>query len=238
LKVEDQYRFAVGSVRLETSHLGYGKLNYGSTKVLILKMMNTSDKKVKLGYSNLPAFLKVKSPVVELKPKESKEIEVTYDTKLKNDWGFLIDYLYLTIDGKQDPNYKITISAEIIEDFAKLTAQQKINSPTIVFDNTNYDFGYVREGAVVEYIFKFTNKGKSDLNIRKVSSTCSCTVTEPELKVIKPGQSSFIKASFNTKGYKNSQTKPVTVVSNDPKASQITLWMKGVVRPSADSAVQ
>lgn len=234
LKLEEQYRYSMGVLKLETSHIGYGRINNGEIKSSKVKLINTSTKPVSLGYKNLPAYIKVKSPVQVLKPKEASEIEFTYNSKIKNDWGFLIDYVNFTIDGKADPSYKITLTAEINEDFSKLTAEQRANAPFIEFENPNFDFSAVKEGTVVEHTFKFTNKGKTDLHIRKVSSTCNCTVTAIDSKVIKPGQSGFVKASFNTRGYRDNQSKPITIITNDPKAALITLTMKGLVRTATE----
>jgi hypothetical protein len=229
LKIEDQYRYTMGNLRLESSHLGYGTLVFGSSKILKLKMVNPGSQNVTIGFINIPSWLKMKSNKVVLKPQEKTEIDVEYNTTKRNDWGFLIDYLLLTIDGKQDLMNKITITADIVEDFSKLSPGQKDNAPKITFENTNYDFGTMAEGNVVECDFKFTNTGKSDLKIRKLSTTCGCTTTALKTETIKPGESSSIHVSFNTKGYKNAQTKTVSVVSNDPNASKITLWVKGTV---------
>jgi hypothetical protein len=229
-KIEDEYHYSMGSLRLESSHLSFSRIYFGTNKVGKIKVVNAGKNKMTVGFFNLPAWLKIKSSKITLLPNEKSELEFTYNTTKRNDWGFLVDYIYLSIDGKQNPNNKLTLTAEIVEDFSKLTADQKAKAPKITFENTNYNFDYVAEGVVVENNFKFTNTGKTNLIIRKVSTTCGCTTVAPQVLIIKPGESSSIKASFNTKGYKNSQTKTVTVVSNDPGASQITLWIKGIVR--------
>jgi hypothetical protein len=229
-KPEEDYRYSMGNLRLETSHLGFGRITYGPSSTKKLKVTNTSTKDVKVNFSNLPAFLKVNTPQFSIKPQEKVELEITYDPIKRKDWGFLIDYIYLTVDGKQDPIYKLTITAEIKEDFSKLTPAQIEKAPAISFENTNYSFNSVSEGRLVEKEFKFTNIGKTDLLVRKITSTCGCTTSSAKDNIIKPGASSFIKVSFNTKGYKGSQNKTVTVITNDPNASQITLWVKGEVQ--------
>jgi hypothetical protein len=123
----------------------------------------------------------------------------------------------------------LTITADIKEDFSKLTPAQLEKAPKISFENINYTFEKISEGSKVENDFKFTNTGKSDLLIRKLSTTCGCTTTAPKDMVIKPGASSSIKATFNTKGYKGSQNKTITVITNDPNSPQVTLWIKGTV---------
>jgi hypothetical protein len=178
----------------------------------------------------VPSFLKVKAKPEILKPQQRGVIEISYDAAKKNDWGFLIDYLYFSFNGSNNTDHKITITAEIVEDFSKLTPEQKSNAPKIAFDNPNYNFGEVKAGTLVTYDFQFVNNGKTNLEIRKINTTCGCTSSAPKDKIIKPGASSSIKATFNTTGYKNAQTKVVTVITNDPASPTITLWLKGTVQ--------
>jgi hypothetical protein len=228
--VEEEFRYAMGNLRLETSHIGFGVITSGTNSTKKIKVTNSSANIVKVQFSNLPAFLKVKTSKFEVKPAEKIEVEITYDAAKRKDWGFLIDYIYLTVDGKQDPAFKLTITADIKEDFSKLTAAQLENAPKISFENINYTFDNISEGSKVENDFKFTNTGKSDLLIRKLTTTCGCTTTSPKDLLIKPGASSSIKATFNTKGYKGSQNKTITVITNDPNSPQVTLWIKGTVQ--------
>jgi hypothetical protein len=228
--VEEQYRYTMGSIKMQSSHVGFGKINPGAVKTENLNILNPGNQPVKIGFIQVPLFLKVKAKPEVLKPGQSGIIEISYDAAKKNDWGFLIDYLYFSLNESNNTDHKITITAEIIEDFTKLTPEQKANAPKISFENPNYNFGTVNAGTQVEYDFQFTNKGKSDLEIRKINTTCGCTTSAPKDKIIKPGASSTIKATFNTSGYRNAQTKVVTVITNDPTSPTITLWLKGTVQ--------
>lgn len=227
--MEEQFRYTMGDLRLQSSHIGFGKIAPGSSATQTINVLNPGTKPVKLNFIQVPPFLSTKAKPEVLKPGQKGIIEVTYNTAKKNDWGFLIDYLYFSLNGSKNPDHKVTITAEIIEDFSKMTESQKANAPKISFDNPNYEFGAVKAGTKVEHDFTFTNKGKSDLIIRKINTTCGCTTSAPKDLVIKPGASSSIKAIFNTQGYRNAQTKVVTVITNDPLSSTITLWMKGKV---------
>jgi hypothetical protein len=229
-KMEEEYRYPMGNLRLETGYLGFGRMNFGTSNTINLKMINSGNNDITVDFANLPQWIKAKANKVVLKPKEKKEIGITYNTVKKNDWGFLMDYVILIIDGKQDPKNKITVTAEVMEDFSKLTPEQKANAPKIKFESSNYNYNSVAESTLVTYDYKFTNMGKSDLKIRKVNITCDCLKVTPKIQTIKPGETSSINVVFNTKGYKGPQTKTVTVITNDPASPQITLWLKGIVR--------
>ena len=82
---------------------------------------------------------------------------------------------------------------------------------------------------VITHTYIITNEGKSDLVIRKVKASCGCTAIEPEKTVIAPGEKTSIKAIFNSRGKSGRQNKSITVITNDPLASNILLRIQGTV---------
>ena len=108
--------------------------------------------------------------------------------------------------------------------------QPVAQAETIVFDETELDFGVVsRSGGLVEGEFTFTNKGNKPLVITKVSPGCGCTVADYPKEAIAPGKKGVIKASFNPNGTKAGFNKPITVLSNG-NPSRIVLHIKGEVK--------
>ncbi|HBE41722.1 MAG TPA: DUF1573 domain-containing protein, partial [Bacteroidales bacterium] len=74
-----------------------------------------------------------------------------------------------------------------------------------------------------------------DLIIRHVRSTCGCTAIQQGTlgSGIKPGQSSSIKATFNSGGYKGRVTKAIYVYTNDPKNSEVVLMLNADIEQIA-----
>jgi hypothetical protein len=108
-----------------------------------------------------------------------------------------------------------------------------INVAKITFENDNYNFGEVDEGAIVEHTFKFTNTGKVPLIITNARSTCGCTVPEWPKEPVEPGATGEIHVQFNTKNKKNEQVKPVTITANTyPSATKI--FVNGFVNPKPE----
>ncbi|MBP7273656.1 MAG: DUF1573 domain-containing protein [Saprospiraceae bacterium] len=98
----------------------------------------------------------------------------------------------------------------------------------IKFEHTEYDFGKVSEGTIVNHSYKFTNIGTVPLVIADVRSTCGCTVPEWTKEPILPNASDEIKVQFKTQGKENEQDKPVTIFANTyPNATEVRL--KGFV---------
>ena len=98
------------------------------------------------------------------------------------------------------------------------------NGPVIFFEESKFDFGTIKQGEVVNHIFKFKNTGTAPLIIKNVSTQCGCTVpTKPE-KPVQPGEASEIKVQFNSSGKKGAQKKLVTITANtQPEESIIEI---------------
>jgi hypothetical protein len=92
----------------------------------------------------------------------------------------------------------------------------KGKQPKIVFSEESWDFGKIKEGEVVSHVFKFENKGESELVIQKVEASCGCTAVLISKNRLSPGEKGEIKATFNSKGFQGKVTKLIFVYSNDP----------------------
>lgn len=92
--------------------------------------------------------------------------------------------------------------------------------PVIEFEKTEHDFGMIKQGDKVTYIFKFKNTGEGDLIISKAKGSCGCTVPEYPKEPVKPGTEGQIKVSFNSAGKHGKQTKSVTLMTNTEKGTE------------------
>jgi len=96
--------------------------------------------------------------------------------------------------------------------------------PVMKFEKLTHDFGSICEGETVSFGFKFTNQGKSDLLISKVSSSCGCTVSDYPKDIIRPGKEGVISVTFKSEGRKGIQNKTVTVLANtQPNIRTLTI---------------
>ncbi len=91
-------------------------------------------------------------------------------------------------------------------------------APRLVVEPTHVDLGVVRQGGTYDFSYVVTNAGQLNLLIRRIGSTCGCTVTEPsEPQLIKPGEQLTIDASFDSSDRIGLQRKTIAIYSNDPQ---------------------
>ncbi|MCX5695029.1 MAG: DUF1573 domain-containing protein [Candidatus Omnitrophica bacterium] len=62
------------------------------------------------------------------------------------------------------------------------------------------DFGTIKEGTVLAHSFVLKNNFSKTLTVRDVSTSCGCTVSRVKNKIIPPGASTTVEASFNSRG--------------------------------------
>ena len=231
--VNDEYPRAYGDLRAKGGNLSFTKIAPDEKKTEKLEVINTSTADMKVEFGPMSEYLSLKMVPAVLKAGQTGVIEGTFDATKKADWGFVSDNVPVTINGVQDPNNRLSVSATIEENFEKLTAKQLEKAPIATFDNVSYAFGEVKAGEKVIHKFILTNSGKSDLIIRKVRASCGCTAVTPEKMVIAPGKSTSLEAQFDSTGKSGTQNKSITVITNDPKASTIILQISGNVAPAA-----
>ncbi|WP_111443943.1 DUF1573 domain-containing protein [Breznakibacter xylanolyticus] len=222
--VEDIYPKAMGALRLKAGHLSMTRVAPGTQKVERLEMINTSDKPIKISFERVPAHLTLVAQPAELKPQETGVITATFDASKKNDWGFVSDMVFVLVDGVKDMNNnRLSVSATIEEDYSVLTPQELASAPKAEFADKSFNFGQIKEGTKVTHNYELKNVGKSNLIIRKVKASCGCTAVQPAKMMLAPGESTSIKAEFDSKGRTGRQSKGITVITNDPTASTTIL---------------
>jgi hypothetical protein len=227
--IEDDYRYEMGPMRLKTNHLAFGNIKNTQTTNRSLEVINNSEGPVTIEFEGVPQHISINASPATLQPGQKGSLEAIYKAPQRNDWGFVIDRMNLKVNGVTDRNYSLVISANIEEDFSVMSPEELSMAPVLNVDDPEFRFGSIKEGEKVEHIYVLSNTGKSDLHIRKVKASCGCTAVQPEKNVIAPGESVNIKTVFNSAGKVGSQNKTVTIITNDPKKSNMILWVKGEV---------
>lgn len=89
------------------------------------------------------------------------------------------------------------------------------DGPKIVFEKDSHDFGMVGPVSSSTTEYKFQNTGNEKLVIKRIQSTCGCTVPDLPKKEYEPGESGAIKVTFKSSNREGKTTKHLYVYSND-----------------------
>ncbi len=146
----------------------------------------------------------------QLKPGESTKLDVTFNSKGRR--GIQQQRVTVTTNDPANEQLVLTIKCNVV-----LPEQSKSEGPKIHFDNSQHNFGKVKEGKVYQHSFTFTNSGSSLLNIKDVKSSCGCAVASISQKELKPGEKATLKVELDTAKRKGRMSRTLTVISNDPE---------------------
>jgi hypothetical protein len=219
----EKYPRKIGNLRVKTNYLSFARLKQNAVETKEIELVNDTDSPITVGLRTVPKFLKVVITPETVPAKGRSVLSVTYNAKEANTFGFSSNRIYLSLNGSKDYKNSIGVSATIEEDFSGLTPEQLANAPVVSFEESSFDFGEMKQGDKREHTFMMSNKGKSDLIIRKVRTSCGCTAVAPAKKVIVAGETAPLKVTFNSRGKHGRQSKSITVITNDPKNSTTVL---------------
>jgi hypothetical protein len=225
--IEELYPVQMDSLRLKTSIASFLSVYTNERKTQTLEVANPGKLPVSVSFASVPPHIEIKAIPETLEAKQKGIIEITFDAKERKDWDLVTDHVAVLINGKSDKYNKLLVTANITEDFSTMSEEDKANAPHAVFDQTEFNFGTIKKGKKTNFSYKLTNMGKRDLIIHKVSSSCGCTVVNPETPILKPGESTLLHVTFDSTGKDGVQTKTVNVITNDPEKPKHVLLVRG-----------
>ncbi|MDB4285692.1 DUF1573 domain-containing protein [bacterium] len=223
----DVYVKTVGGLAFDKTEFILGTLDSDKTRTAEFKVKNVSPQMITFTNKvDKEEMVTVKPQVYELTPGSNTTIQVTIDGKYFDTSTNFTTKVTLFTDDQLGEGKDLTISGKINKIY---TAKELAMMPNIMFERTEFKGGSIIEGEKMDITYKFTNTGGSDLVIESVKASCGCTATSPKDKIIAPGASSEIIATFDSRGRKGNQKKTITVKSNDPDQRAIILSLEALV---------
>jgi hypothetical protein len=98
------------------------------------------------------------------------------------------------------------------EDLAKDVKDKPVTN--LVLSESNFDFGKITKGQVVEHTYEVTNTGKNPLIIAHVRPGCGCTAPDFTKEPILPGKKGKITLKFNSENFDGMVQKQAEVYAN------------------------
>ena len=117
-------------------------------------------------------------------------------------------------------------------------SEQAVSGPALTFEESEYNFGDIVQGDVVEHTFKFKNTGTQPLIIERVDVTCGCTTPAWTKEPVMPGKTGIVTAKFNSAGKLGQQKKAITVHSNSAGGAKYVYIVTDIKEKGDASAKQ
>jgi hypothetical protein len=173
--------------------------------------------------------MRVETQDILLGPESGENILMLYNGALAKQLGPRKDTVHFVTSDDTLPNKFVVLKVNIVQNFDKLTSEQKANAPVIEVLKKQANVGELYLGEVGSYSFEVTNKGKSDLVIRRLMGADASITAKASSMVIKKGAKAKVTVSLNTKGTHGMVDKTLTIISNDPANANTVLKVSAKV---------
>ncbi len=167
----------------------------------------------------------------ELKPGESTKLKVTFDSAGRK--GIQKKYVYVFSNDTERPQVRLSFVTKIL--FEGELDAKVVQQPQISLSINEIDFGKVVEGEIKTTQISIANRGKTDLHIRGVVSTCECFELSLSKQNLKPGEVANVTVNFNSKGLSGELTTAITILSSDKMKQQQNIMVTANVVKGEES---
>jgi hypothetical protein len=117
--------------------------------------------------------------------------------------------------------------------------KKQVKGPGIEVAPEDHDFGRVQQNEKLEKEFEILNIGTEELAIGRISTSCGCTAALTSDKFVKPGESTTLKVTLETRMYKGAIERTVSVASNAANSKITQIKVKAfVVEPTEQPSDQ
>ena len=229
----NNYPIQIGDLKVKTKTVLLNNVSKGNTKTNTMLIMNGSKSKMSVSLADVPVYLKAEVKPSVLNPNEEGRIEITFDSKKCAEWGPVFDNIYLVLDGKKvaDELHKLNVNANVVDDFSKMTIEEKQQSPILEIKSPNLQFGSIKQGSRVRGQAIIKNNGQKPLEIRRVINNNSNVLVHPMRLSIKGGKTGELKIDVDTKSLpQGDYKKSFTIQTNDPENSFLIYTLSWTVK--------
>jgi len=212
--IEEMYPIVIKNLRLSTDKIDFGMLLDTQSQKFKIKIYNTSSENIAVKFSNVPKYITIDAPKTI---PSNEEVVITFSihgSKCKQ-WGNVKNEIQIV--EKKKVIKKITIKANIKEDFSKLTKSDLKEAPKVNFSTNAVVFELLKQPDNKQDTITVTNKGKKILEIRKIISHDECISATFKNNKIKGGASSEIIVNLNSVKTLGKREHVIEVITNDPK---------------------
>ena len=219
-----------GNLRFTKYDLNYGEIYSHSAETIKISVYNPTSKRIDIAGFKAPKYMIATASLRAVLPQQSVDLTFVYSAIAANDFGEKLEEVIMVTNDSLFPDKKFIVRANLVEDFSKLTVEEKAKAPIFkaITPIVTLDTLTTRSSATATFLV--TNKGKSPMFIRKVYGTCGCTdITYDSLTPIKKGKKAKITVTYNSKSDMGSVSKKIYVITNTPGKPQNELELKAHV---------
>ena len=226
------YPVNLGGLMSKARFIQMNSIIKGDKQTRVLEIQNSGKVSVKPTFEGLPSYVTATVSPETLKPNEEGKITFTLNSKNATSWGPTNDEFYLVLNGKRQfsEEFKLTLVSNFVEDFNRMTLDQKRKAPILDLPVRTLNFGTLKTGSKRVGKFKISNRGQNPLEIRRVINNNREIVNRQQQLTVRSGKSADIVLNLNTKNLSEGEyKKSIMIQTNDPDNSFMILVLSWTV---------
>lgn len=177
-----------------------------------------------------PNFISSPNLPLVIKAGDSKPMFLDIDLRKIDTVGQYYENLKIITTDRFFKIKSINYGINFKDDFSTWKKRDLKKAAHITLDNEVLDFGKIGSGGIGHKPLTITNTGKTTLLIKRIESDCSCALLRLDNRRIDPGKSVTVQVKFDALFKEGSQTKIITLYTNDPEKPMQTIKVKADVR--------
>lgn len=224
--MKEMFPVAIGSLGIKGEVQRGGQIAQGNVKSGNFKVANISNKSTTVTFADIQEGLSLEIQPQTIPAGGIADVSYKIDTRAKENWGNTTYSASVLCNGVK-ASKKIEIECMIIDNFSKLTKEEKNNASMVLAQNSSFNFGKVEKGSAVDAVFNMRNTGHSPLILHKIETDRNVSVTAPA--TVQPGEKFTINAKIDTSACTGEQIFTITLVTNSPNRPLVNLFVTGEV---------
>ncbi|MDR1102927.1 MAG: DUF1573 domain-containing protein [Tannerella sp.] len=215
----------IGTVQLERKAFLFYTVRPGAEVKQEIWIRNFSNEDVTLSLEDVPEYIRLETPAV-LTGGKAERFKITLDaSRLPDKRGHMLGHITWKAVSKSGATVKqaVPLIMNFVNDFSKLTAEEKANAPAVQLSNTVMDFGKLKKSGFFSWGNKsvsrqimVTNEGKSDLTFHSAGSDDERVQVTMAKKTLRAGETIAMNVILSPKTVKGQLAADVYLVCNDP----------------------
>ena len=209
--------YAIGNIRIDRDELAFPDVYHGQKPTMTFSIANLSDRPYEPVLMHLPPYLKMEAePKVLLKGKKGT-VKLTLDASQLKDYGLTQTSVYLSrfSGDKVSEDNEIPVSAILLPDFSRMTANDSLNAPAIRISETDIDLSLI------------ANAGKTPLVISKLQVFNSSVGVSLKKTVLPPDGMTKLKVTIRKRDVGNKKHHlRILMITNDPLRPKVEINIK------------
>lgn len=223
---QSPYPVNIDGLRIKSKLVAFNNIDKGKIQTRSLEIKNSGSVPLVVKLTDLPSFIGYTVSPSTLKPNEEGKITFEFNSKNCDMWGPVSIDSYLILNGlkKKAESNRIALVGNLIEDFSKMSLEQKRKAPILEMSGRTLNLGVVKQGTIVTGKMVISNKGQNALELRRIINNNRELSLRADRVSVSSGKSHDLKIELNSKTQVEGDYKRyITVQTNDPDNSFVML---------------